>query len=135
LATRVAGRAGPIVGLALMGLGALRGLTGAFLGGLWFLVTVCDVMAREVVHVAPALRSREPSPSPGTCSRTTPMPARARGPRSSRAGTRSNVVGGPCLGRATVDTSGLRRLPVSTRRPVWPRPRRPTRTTAAVGVG
>ncbi|MGH7263927.1 MAG: site-2 protease family protein [Candidatus Rokuibacteriota bacterium] len=79
-ATRVASRAGSIVGLALMALGVLRGLTGEFLGGLWFVLiglflrqaaessyqqlvvrralgplAVRDVMTREVVHVAPEL--------------------------------------------------------------------------------
>jgi Zn-dependent protease len=75
-ATRVASRAGSIVGLVLMGLGVLRGLTGEFLGGLWFVLiglflrqaaegsyqhlvlrrtlgplAARDVMTRDVVHV------------------------------------------------------------------------------------
>lgn len=79
-ATRVASRAGSIVGLVLMGLGVLRGLTGEFLGGLWFVLiglflrqaaegsyqqlvvrgalgslAVRDVMTREVVHLTPDL--------------------------------------------------------------------------------
>jgi Zn-dependent protease/predicted transcriptional regulator len=79
-ATRVASRAGSAVGLGLMGLGILRGLTGEFLGGLWFVLiglflrqaaegsyqqlvvrrvlaplAVRDVMTREVFHVAPDL--------------------------------------------------------------------------------
>lgn len=37
-ATRVASRAGSIVALALIGLGIARGLTGEFLGGLWFVL-------------------------------------------------------------------------------------------------
>jgi Zn-dependent protease/predicted transcriptional regulator len=37
-ATRVASRAGSIVALALIGLGIVRGLTGEFLGGLWFVL-------------------------------------------------------------------------------------------------
>ncbi len=37
-ATRVASRAGSAVGLVLVALGILRGLTGEFLGGLWFVL-------------------------------------------------------------------------------------------------
>jgi Zn-dependent protease/predicted transcriptional regulator len=79
-ATRVASRAGSFVGLGLIGLGILRGLTGEFLGGLWLVLiglflrqaaessyeqlvvgralgplAVRDVMTREVVHVSPDL--------------------------------------------------------------------------------
>jgi Zn-dependent protease len=79
-ATRVASRAGSIVGAVLMGIGVLRAFTGEFLGGLWFVLiglflrqaaegsyqqlvvrralgplAVRDVMTREVVHVAPDL--------------------------------------------------------------------------------
>jgi Zn-dependent protease/predicted transcriptional regulator len=79
-ATRMASRAGSTFGLILMGLGVLRGLTGEFLGGLWFVLiglflrqaaegsyrqlvlrralgplAVRDVMTREVVHMPPDL--------------------------------------------------------------------------------
>jgi Zn-dependent protease/predicted transcriptional regulator len=75
-ATRVASRAGSIVALGLVGLGIVRGLTGEFLGGLWFVLiglflrqaaegsyqqlvvrralaplAVRDVMTRDVVSV------------------------------------------------------------------------------------
>jgi Zn-dependent protease len=79
-ATRVASRAGSIVGLVLIGLGVLRAFTEEFLGGLWLVLVgvflrqaaegtyqqlvvrralgplaVRDVMARDVVHVPPDL--------------------------------------------------------------------------------
>jgi Zn-dependent protease len=79
-ATGVASRAGSVVGLLLMGLGVLRGLTGEFLGGLWLVLigvflrqaaegsyqqlvvrralgplAVRDVMARNVLHLPPDL--------------------------------------------------------------------------------
>jgi Zn-dependent protease len=75
-ATAIASRAGSIVAMVLIGLGILRGLTGEFLGGLWFVLiglflrqasegsyqqlvvrralgplAVADVMARDVVSV------------------------------------------------------------------------------------
>jgi Zn-dependent protease len=77
-ATRVASRAGSTFGFVLIGFGILRGLTGEFLGGLWFVLiglflrqaaegsyqqlvvqralaplSVRDVMTREVIHVSP----------------------------------------------------------------------------------
>jgi Zn-dependent protease len=79
-ATRIASQAGIVVGIVLIGLGALRSLSGEFLGGLWFIViglfllqaattsyqqllvrralgrrTVADAMTRDVVHVPPGL--------------------------------------------------------------------------------
>jgi Zn-dependent protease/CBS domain-containing protein len=79
-ATRVASRAGSAVGVVLMGLGILRGLTGEFLGGLWLVLiglflrqaaegsyqqvvlrrtlgplAVRDVMTTDVIHLRPDL--------------------------------------------------------------------------------
>jgi Zn-dependent protease len=77
-ATRIASRAGSTFGLVLIGLGVVRGLTGEFLGGLWFVLIglflrqaaegsyqqlvvqrvlaplrVRDVMTRDVIQVSP----------------------------------------------------------------------------------
>jgi Zn-dependent protease len=79
-ATRMAGRAGAVTALGLMGIGILRSFTGDFLGGLWLVLiglflrqaaqasahesqvrraleglAVRDVMTREVVQLAPDL--------------------------------------------------------------------------------